>query len=270
MGFQVSPGVNVSEIDLTTVVPAVSTTEAGFAAHLRWGPAETRVLVTSEDDLIQNFQKPLTSNTATDFFVASNFLAYGNALFVSRVINTSTSGGTALNSTVSNNAVASTVVKNDDDYDANYSNGISGIGAWVAKFPGVLGNSLKVSVCPSSNAFESTITGNITVTDGSKTVTGVTTEANGAGVAATAFSTELKVGDILILGPDQVNRKIASIANNSSLTLETKYLGNTVSAFSSAATHNASVSTPTRRWEFFSNVDRAPTTSAFALSLIHI
>ena len=264
MGFQVSPGVNVSEIDLTTVVPAVSTTEAGFAAHLRWGPAETRVLVTSEDDLIQNFQKPLTSNTATDFFVASNFLAYGNALFVSRVINTSTTGGTALNSTVSNNAVASTVVKNDDDYDANYSNGISGIGAWVAKFPGVLGNSLKVSVCPSSNAFESTITGNITVTDGSKTVTGVTTEANGAGVAATAFSTELKVGDFLVLGPDQVNRKIASIANNSSLTLETKYLGNTVSAFSSAATHNASVSTPTRRWEFFSNVDRAPTTSAFA------
>ena len=264
MGFQVSPGVNVSEIDLTTVVPAVSTTEAGFAAHLRWGPAETRVLVTSEDDLIQNFQKPLTSNTATDFFVASNFLAYGNALFVTRVINTSTSGGTALNSTVSNNAVASTVVKNDDDYDANYSNGISGIGAWVAKYPGVLGNSLKVSVCPSSNAFESTITGNITVTDGSKTVTGVTTEANGAGVAATAFTTELKVGDILVLGPDQVNRKIAAIANNSSLTLETKYLGNTVSAFSTQSSHNASVSTPTRRWEFFSNVDRAPTTSAFA------
>ena len=165
MGFQVSPGVNVSEIDLTTIVPAVSTTEAGFAAHLRWGPAEERVLITSEDDLVADFQKPLTSNTATDFFVASNFLAYGNALFVTRVINTSTSGGTALNSTVSNNAVASTVIKNEDDYDENFSDGISGIGAWVAKFPGELGNSLKVSVCPSSNAFESTITGNITVTD---------------------------------------------------------------------------------------------------------
>ena len=96
MGFQVSPGVNVSEIDLTTIVPAVSTTEAGFAAHLRWGPAEERVLVTNEDDLVADFQKPLTSNTATDFFVASNFLAYGNALFVVRVINTSTSGGTQL------------------------------------------------------------------------------------------------------------------------------------------------------------------------------
>tara|TARA_A100001515_G_scaffold93407_1_gene74741 strand:- start:3 stop:1991 length:1989 start_codon:yes stop_codon:yes gene_type:complete len=264
MGFQVSPGVNVSEIDLTTIVPAVSTTEAGFAAHLRWGPVDQRTLITNEDELVQTFQKPLTSNTATDFFVASNFLAYGNALFVTRVVNTSTSGGTALNSTVSNNAVASTFIKNEDDYDENFSNGISGIGAWVAKFAGELGNSLKVSVCPSSNAFESTITGNITVTDGSKTVTGVTTEANGAGVAATAFSTELKVGDILLLGPEKQERKIASIANNSSLTLETKYLGNTVSAFSSAATHNGSVATPTRRWEFFNNVDRAPTTSAYA------
>ena len=264
MGFQVSPGVNVSEIDLTTVVPAVSTTEAGFAAHLRWGPVDQRTLITNEDELVQTYQKPLTSNTATDFFVASNFLAYASALFVTRVVNTSTSGGTALNSTVSNNAVASTFIKNEDDYDENFSDGISGIGAWVAKFAGELGNSLKVSVCPSSNAFESTITGNITVTDGSKTVTGVTTEANGAGVAATAFSTELKVGDILVLGPDQVERKIASIANNSSLTLETKYLGNTVSAFSSAATHNASVTTPTRKWEFFNNVDRAPTTSAYA------
>lgn len=153
MGFQVSPGVNVSEIDLTTIVPAVSTTEAGFAAHLRWGPAEQRVLVTNEDDLVADFQKPLTSNTATDFFVASNFLAYGNALFVVRVIsNSSTASEKALNATVSNTGVASTVVKNDDDYDENYSTGISNIGAWVAKYPGELGNSLKVSVCPSSNA----------------------------------------------------------------------------------------------------------------------
>ena len=109
-------------------------------------------------------------------------------MFVVRVINTSTSGGTALNATVANTGPASTVVKNDDDYDDNYSTGISNVGAWVAKYPGELGNSLKVSVCPSSNAFESTLTGNITVTDGSVTVTGVTTEANGAGVAAVSYT----------------------------------------------------------------------------------
>ncbi len=44
MAFQVSPGVNVSEIDLTTVVPAVSSTEGASSAHLKWGPAEELVL----------------------------------------------------------------------------------------------------------------------------------------------------------------------------------------------------------------------------------
>ena len=33
MAFQVSPGVNVSEVDLTTVVPAVSTTTGAIAGH---------------------------------------------------------------------------------------------------------------------------------------------------------------------------------------------------------------------------------------------
>ena len=45
MPFQVSPGVNTSEIDLTTVVPAVSTTEGALAGHFRWGPVSQRVLI---------------------------------------------------------------------------------------------------------------------------------------------------------------------------------------------------------------------------------
>jgi len=49
MAFQVSPGVNVSEIDLTTVVPAVSTTEGGFAGVFSWGPVDQRILVESEN-----------------------------------------------------------------------------------------------------------------------------------------------------------------------------------------------------------------------------
>ena len=46
MPFQVSPGVNVSEIDLTTVVPAIDTTSAGLAGHFVWGPVDKRVLKT--------------------------------------------------------------------------------------------------------------------------------------------------------------------------------------------------------------------------------
>ena len=45
MGFQLSPGVNVSEIDLTTVVPSVLTTAGAFAGTFRWGPANKVVLV---------------------------------------------------------------------------------------------------------------------------------------------------------------------------------------------------------------------------------
>ena len=73
MAFQVSPGVNVSEIDLTTVVPQVSTSIGALAGAFRWGPVDQRVLVSSEDDLVANFQSP-NSNTAVDFFTASNFL----------------------------------------------------------------------------------------------------------------------------------------------------------------------------------------------------
>ena len=83
MAFQVSPGVNVSEIDLTTVVPAVSSTEGAIAGVFRWGPVEERVLVSSENELVARFGKPTSDNFET-FFAAANFLSYGNKLYVSR------------------------------------------------------------------------------------------------------------------------------------------------------------------------------------------
>lgn len=58
MAFQVSPGVNVSEVDLTAVIPAVSTSVGGIAGIFKWGPAEERVLVDSEDALVERFGKP--------------------------------------------------------------------------------------------------------------------------------------------------------------------------------------------------------------------
>jgi len=149
MAFQVSPGVNVSEVDLTTVVPAVSTTTGAIAGHFRWGPADKRVLIDSEDRLVSNFHKP-NANTADDFFTAANFLAYGNSLVTVRVVDSS----------VAKNAVSGTVaayISNDDYYNETYSHNSSS-GDWVARYPGILGNSLKVSVCQSKAAYESTST----------------------------------------------------------------------------------------------------------------
>src|SRR6056300_325836 len=115
MPFQLSPGVNITEIDLTTVVPAVATTDGAIAGVFRWGPIKDRVLIDSENLLVSRFGKPTNFNAET-FFTAANFLAYGNRLYVSRaadvdgatpqvdsvVANTSASGGavfTASNTT---------------------------------------------------------------------------------------------------------------------------------------------------------------------------
>jgi hypothetical protein len=82
MAFQVSPGINVSEIDLTTIVPAVSTTEGAIAGCFRWGPCEKVQLIDNESKLAARFGKPTDYNPET-WFTAANFLAYGNALYVS-------------------------------------------------------------------------------------------------------------------------------------------------------------------------------------------
>ena len=56
MAFQISPGVNVSEVDLTTVVPSVLTTAGAFAGNFVWGPAQKRIQV---DQLISESSKQL-------------------------------------------------------------------------------------------------------------------------------------------------------------------------------------------------------------------
>ena len=85
MPFQVSPGVNISEIDLTTVIPAVSTTQGAIAGRFHWGPADKIILVSDEDVLESQFGKP-DSDNYQEWFTAKNFLAYGNALWVSRIL----------------------------------------------------------------------------------------------------------------------------------------------------------------------------------------
>ncbi len=165
MPFQVSPGVNVTEIDLTTVVPAVSTTEGALAGVFRWGPVGTRVLVDSEINLVARFGKP-TNHNAETFFTAANFLAYGNKLYITRVANTtSTNSNTVCRNAIANSANVSDwsdangdtstdnalyVVKNEDYWDAE-SDTIQNSGdtdvKYIARWPGKLGNSLKISVC---------------------------------------------------------------------------------------------------------------------------
>ena len=136
MAFQVSPGVQVKEIDATNVIPAVSTSIGGFAGSFNWGPAGQIITVGSESELAERFGTP-DDNTAKYFLTAAAFLKYGNALKVVRAVtghDNATADGTGQ------------LIKNEDDYDDNYSNGSLNKGIWVAKYPGSLGNSLKVSM----------------------------------------------------------------------------------------------------------------------------
>jgi len=146
MGFLVSPGVDVNEVDLTNVIPAVSTSIGGIVGHFRWGPVEEVVSVGSEKELVANYGEP-DNNTYKQWFQASAFLQYGNALNVYRhnsasLNNASSNGGTYLVKNSDNYlsqtlSVSDSPVK-DDDY-------------FVARYAGALGNSLKVCVITSDN-----------------------------------------------------------------------------------------------------------------------
>ncbi len=151
MAFQVSPGVQVREIDLTNVVPALSTSIGGFAGAFAWGPVEEIRMVSSEKELATVFGSP-TDATARSFLTAASFLKYGNSLKVVRALGKD-GVDTALNATAGDVGL---LVKNLSHYEENFEDGAatgSGdpvVGEWCAKFPGELGNSLAVSVCPAS------------------------------------------------------------------------------------------------------------------------
>ena len=141
MAFQLSPGVLVTEKDLTLLVPSVSTTAGGFAGSFQWGPVDVITSIDSEAQLVERFGKP-NDNTFTSFFTAANFLSYGNNLQLVRSVPSSARNAVA-NSNVQVSATA-VLVKNESNYTQNVSN--YGNVSWIAKYPGLLGNSLKVSL----------------------------------------------------------------------------------------------------------------------------
>jgi hypothetical protein len=142
MAFQLSPGINVSEIDLTTVIPSVATTTGAFVGPFAWGPAGEVTTISDEVRLASTFGKPNSDNYEY-WFSAANFLAYGNNLKVVRAVDTAAA-------TRSNNATANgttVLIRNQDDWTANQQGNADGsFGGWAARYPGELGNSLGVSV----------------------------------------------------------------------------------------------------------------------------
>lgn len=150
-----SPGIEVKEIDLSGVVPSTQANAGAFVGDFQWGPVRERTLVGSEAVLASTFGTPSRTN-AVDYLSAAYFLKYSGSLFVTREIDAS-----AFNSNANTDSSGVTVtVRNETHFDTLKS-GFSGdsgdtdTGAWVARFPGTLGNSIKVSFAPQPATFTS-------------------------------------------------------------------------------------------------------------------
>ena len=348
MAFPLSPGVNVTEIDLTTVVPAVATSDGALAGVFRWGPIGERILVDSETLLVQRFGKPTNFNAET-FFTAANFLAYTNRLYISRGANTigttpTASFTSAANSTVSNNVfvgnttglfagmyisqtsnatvmpagnnititsvnssaialsqntnsntqvslyfahsgsaysalamdnegvtlgiaanLVNQTIRNQNDYivkDGTFDMDVR----YIAKYPGAMGNSLRISVCDNANSYQSNVStsSNLAFTIGSNTAT-----AEYAGLSngnATTVALSFSLGDQILAGNASIGVQYMQLR---SVTVNNSYSGNTLLTLQFEDPYRLhtrySTNTIYRHWEFFNSVESAPGQSQYVL-----
>ena len=202
MPFQLSPGVAVVEKDFSSIVPAVSSSVGAFAGMFKWGPVLDPVTISSENLLVQRFGAP-NDSTAQSFFTAANFLSYTNNMLVVRVDSTS-----AKNAVSTGTAVK---IKNFEQYLTSYAGGEASVGEWAAKYPGTLGNAIRVAMADSTTFKNFVLTGTSTCTTAGAVITGV----------GTAFLTELHKGAVVKNSTGAIIGVVASIASNTSVTLTT-------------------------------------------------
>ena len=240
MAFQVSPGVLVREKDLTNVIPAVATSIGAFAGDFVQGPLDEIVTVSSESELVEQFGKP-NSTTFESFFAASSFLQYGNTLKVVRA-----SGTGILNATANGSGL---LINNTQAYQDTYSGGAGSVGLWAARTAGAHGNNIKVSICPSSTAYEET----------SKTTVNNTNLAVGDTSVTVASVSGISIGDIVNFGESGGHEY--RITNIASTTLTIVRHPSGVGGLHTAVANGSAVR---RRWQYYDRVNAAPGTSPYA------
>lgn len=236
MAYALSPGVTTYEKDFTSIVPAVSSSNGAFVGKFPWGPVLYPVQLSSENDLVAQFGKPNSSNFES-FFTAANFLSYSSSIWLIR--QDSVTGVNAVG-----NAGTAVKIKNTDHYNTLSLSGFD----WAAKYPGVAGNSLKVSYADSATFYDVTGTGTIAITYAGQigTVTGT----------GTAFSTQVNIGDILKSSDGAtIYGVVTAVASATSLTVLS----------SSASPTNVGAGAAFKYdWGYYTQFDSAPGTSTYA------
>jgi len=374
MTFLVSPGVQINEFDISTIIPAVSVSSGAIGGLFMWGPLNERVLIDSETTLVQKFFIPTNYNPET-WFTAADFLGYGNSLYVARagditgntvtvsagntsvnaltngsnaILFTATSGLnlqvgqvlfnvanlsatftqlnptiTSINSTaailsapvtsanvaqtaitfrdpilfsaVAQETITPTInwgnqtVANNFAYYADLTPFDTTV-LWIARYPGSLGSSLRISVCDSYNQFNSTIsasgpntyvnatassiaavTGNnqLIFTVVNSNTANITTYAANVYAYATAAAGQFGVNDLVQVGNSQIGvqylqiTSVGAISNTSNGTAFTssQFTLTTNTAYRLAA--NISSTSINRYWEFYNQTKIAPSQSPF-------
>jgi len=232
-----SPEVHFQETDLTTGTTATATSTGAFAGEFVWGPTNEITLVSNESQLVSRFNKP-TNDTYASFYSAKNFLDYTNSLKMVRV---ATAG--QLNAVSLGSAIA---IGNRDVYNASYSAGEAAVGMFAAKYPGVLGNSLKVSMADAVT-YSRALTGTIAVGLDGSTLTGT----------GTLFTEELTVGSFVFLVVSTVMTafQVTAVTSDTDATVDGTY----------AAT--ATGLSGTTKWEYYALFNGAPVDSNQALAV---
>ena len=241
MSFLKSPGVHVREIDLTTIVPSVPTTIGAIAGAFQKGPVNSVVTIGNEDDMVKIFGKPQNnSNQFETFFTASNFLQYSDQLKIVRCesgVTNAVASGTAF------------IIRDDDHYEDSFKDGQGSVGEWAARTAGIHGNSLGVSICANSTAFEELA---VTTTSAE--------EAIGQTVISVTDGTVFTIHDIVNFGEALGFEYQVTAADASTITIKLKDDPNGSGLQSTIAT----ATNIRRRWRFYDLFDAAPGTSDFA------
>jgi len=160
---QLSPGVLTREVDLTVGrAENVLDNIGAIAGPFRIGPVDEPIDVTTEEDLIDSFGKPLSTDAQYEYWMsAASYLSYGGVLKVCRTDSTSMGSATAGVGIASTSVVGggSVKIKNYDDYNENYTSATNFY--YAAKTPGSWANGLKV--CQIDDLADQTL--GITTTD---------------------------------------------------------------------------------------------------------
>ncbi len=257
MAFLVSPGVQVNEIDLTNVVPAVSTTIGAIALAAEKGPVSSIVDIGSEEQLVQIFGKPKTSsNQFENWFAATSFLQYSDSLKVVRPESSILNAG----------ANSGILIRDDDHYEQSFSTGQGSHGEWAARTAGTWGNSIGVQICSTNVGYEQIVDTSNQLVNGAASAGATSVTVDNADETGHAFN----VGDLISFYSDtgattpidEYNEYEVTAINTSTNALTIRYKDDpNGQGLQNAIADNSYIK---RRWKYYDLFETEPGTSQWA------